>query len=473
MYTAIGLAAPVLQEPLDFDSFLAQTLVREVQIEKQGYNILRRRTAIILGQWISIRVSKQSRPLVYQIFQHLLRKDQPLNDEVVRVTAGRQFKRIADDWEFSSEDFLPYAAEILTRLMELVEEVELGETKMALLNTISVIVERLEHHITPFASRIVSLLPPLWEQSGDEHLMKQAILTILTRLIGAMKADSRDFHPLVLPIIKGAVEPNSDTQLYLLDDALDLWATIIAQTLPESPNPDLLGLSQYLLHILTLGSEAFRKALEITESYILLSPTTILSDSFRPQLLGVLSSLLGELKPDASGSVTKVVELLIRAADGLGGEDALKVCCGDMISSGFFPKLLDGLRGAWSAHQTTGPNRRTDGVDGIIETDYFSILARIGLVSPQLLVSVLASVAQEDEAQLMKWLLVEWFSHLENVAEVSRKKLMTLLFTRLLECNQPWILVKLQDLMNVWTDLVIELTDGNDDKTVEYVCLWF
>lgn len=39
--------------------------------------------------------------------------------------------------------------------------------------------------------------------------MKQAILTILSRLITSMKAESRPYHPLVLPIIKGAVEPGS------------------------------------------------------------------------------------------------------------------------------------------------------------------------------------------------------------------------------------------------------------------------
>lgn len=55
----------------------------------------------------------------------------------------------------------------------------------------------------------MSILPPLWDQSEEEHLMKQAILTILARLINAMKVESRPFHSLVLPIIKGAVEPGS------------------------------------------------------------------------------------------------------------------------------------------------------------------------------------------------------------------------------------------------------------------------
>lgn len=74
-------------------------------------------------------------------------KSDSLNDQVVRVTAGRKFKDVADEWEFNANDFLPYAPVTLDRLMALVQEVELVETKMGLLNTISVIVERLEHHV--------------------------------------------------------------------------------------------------------------------------------------------------------------------------------------------------------------------------------------------------------------------------------------------------------------------------------------
>ncbi len=123
-------------------------MVEEVQNQQAGYNILRRRIAILLGQWVSVKISGPNRPLVYQIFRHLLNKDDQLNDQVVRVTAARQFRNVADEWEFSAEPFMPFAPDVLARLMALIEEVELTETKMALLNTVSVVVERLEHHVS-------------------------------------------------------------------------------------------------------------------------------------------------------------------------------------------------------------------------------------------------------------------------------------------------------------------------------------
>lgn len=119
---------------------------------------------------------------MYQIFQHLLNKDDETNDHVVRVTAARQFKAVVDDFSFDADVFLPFAPDIIGRIMELVVEVENTETKMAILNTVRMIAIRLEDSIAPFADQIVSVLPGLWEASGEEHLLKQAILVILSTL---------------------------------------------------------------------------------------------------------------------------------------------------------------------------------------------------------------------------------------------------------------------------------------------------
>jgi hypothetical protein len=468
VYTAIGLSAPVVHEHLDFDAFIRDVLIEEVQKQSPGFNILRRRASILLGQWISVKVGDASRPAVFQIFQHLLTKEgQPLNDQVVRVTAGRQLKNIADDWEFKAEHFLSHAEAILGSMMQLIDEVELTETKMALLNTISVIVERLEHHISPFAERIIGLLPPLWEQSGEEHLMKQAILTILARLVNAMKADSLAFHPLVLPIIRGAIEPGSETQVYLLEDALDLWANIISQTPSSAVSSDLLSLASYLLPILELGSETLRKALEIADSYLLLAPSHMLSEPLRPSLFACLTSLIGDLRPDANGLVCNLVEAILRAAEHLGSEPAVEQTASDLVSTGFLPAILSGLHGSWKAHCTTGPRALDPPVDGIVETDYFSILARLAIASPNTFCQAVQASApeQQDLPSTMTWLLEEWTSHFENIGDPARRKLTALALAKLLETSQPWILQNLQSLMSIWTDVVVELREEYTDDT--------
>lgn len=487
VYTAVGLAAAVLEQHLDFDSFVTSCVVSDVQRTQPGCKILRRRVAILLGQWISIKVGEASRPTIYEVFRYLLDKSQPENDEIVRVTAGRHFRNVADDWNFRPESFLPYAPDILTRLMGLIEEVELPETKLTLLNTISVIVERLENHITPYADRILSLLPPLWEQSGEENLMKQAILAIMTRLFTSMQAEGSKYHHLALPIIAGAVEPGSDSQLYLLDDALDLWHAVIQQSPSESSaqiHPDLASMTRFIIPTLELDGDALRKILEITESCILLMPSVMLDEQFLSALLTKLAALLGEVKTDVSGHITNVVEYLMRAADLTNGVAGLLSLEKVLWQSGFFGGLVSGLKESWEAHQITGPKSYNCKVVGIVETDYFALLARITYAAPESLIDLLRVTESatappalprreelEDTVARITWLLDEWFGHAEDVSEPGRRKLMCLALSKLLTLHQPFILTRLQSLMNMWTDVITELTEGQEDKSID--CLVF
>ncbi|KAI9847676.1 MAG: hypothetical protein M1837_001924 [Sclerophora amabilis] len=469
VYTAIGLSASVLHQHLDFDAFLTSHLANEVQSVFPGATILRRRVAILLGQWVSVKISKDNRPLVYQIYRHLLNRSDVLNDLVVRIAAGRQFKNVADEWEFTADSFLPYAPEVLGRIMALIEEVEGTETKLALLNTVSIVVERMEHEISPYAENIVSLLPPLWEQSGEEHLLKQAILTILTRLINAMKQESRRYHPMVLPLIKFAIEPGSESQVYLMEDALDLWAAVLTQT-PRPASSDVVGLAPYLFTIFDQGTENLRKALEITESYLLLAPNEMLEVDMRRRLFHSFTALLENVKNEARGFVTRLIETIIRATEGIDG--ALEVVAADLVESGLVGKIMDGLRGTWEAHQTTGPNKHYPPLEGLVETDYFNVLARLVLGEPAIFIITLkASRAScgEDVEMVMDWTLSEWFSHFENIGNPANRKLHCLALTRLLETGEKWILYRLQNLMSIWTDVVGELTEGAEDKGAEYV----
>ncbi|RPB03146.1 ARM repeat-containing protein [Choiromyces venosus 120613-1] len=461
IYTAVGLSAPVLYTDLDFDQFLHNTLVKEIQIQQPGYNILRRRIAILIGQWVSVKISPDSRPTVYQITQHLLNREDPLNDLVVRLSAARNLKRSVDEWEFRVETFLPYVDNLFTKLMSLIDEVEQTEVRMGLLDVIGVIVERLEHRIAPYAESIITILPPLWEQTGDEHLFKQAILTILTKLVSAMKDKSLQYHHMVIPLIRFSVEPGSGMQVYLLEDALDLWEAAIRATPAPAPQ-GLLDLVPYLLPCVEFGTLTLRKVLDIIESYVILAPREMI-EVHRAGMFDAFASLQGTLKPEASGIVTNIVEIVIRAAEALGGEQALSVVGNELIRSGFLPTLLDGIEKSHEAHQTTGPNKRYASLDAIVMTDYFSVLSRMVLASTAMFVENVRACAERKGRTVdsdMEWILEEWFRHFGNIAHPKERKLSGIALTKLLETNQRWVLERLQDLMTVWTDVITELQEN-------------
>ena len=220
-----------------------------------------------------------------------------------------------------------------------------------------------------------------------------------------------------------------------------------------------------------MDNDTLRKAIEITEAYLLLAPSAVLADNFRPAILQALADLLGSLKVEANGIMTHLVQCIIRGAQGVGGEQAVKVLTSDLISTGFLAKVLEGLHGAWTHHQSHGPYRElpSRAVDGVVETDYFTVLARIAIASPTVLLEALSSLSSEGLEKTLDWLLEEWFSHIENIGDSPNKKLMCLVLTRFLEGGQSWMLARLQLLIGVWTDVLGELLDGMDDRSQEYV----
>ena len=291
--------------------------------------------------------------------------------------------------------------------------------------------------------------------------MKQSILGILSALATSMQAESRKYHPLIIPLIQSSVEPNSDSRVYLLEDALDLWSTVLVQT-PSPPSSEIVSLVQYLFPMFEVGSETLRKALEITEFYIQLVPSEFLANA--ALILRPFGLLLGSAKPDASGTVTSLVELLIRSADRLGGVSAVGDLAQSMVSSTILSTLLSGLHDAYLAHRTTGPNRIRSSIDGIVETDYLNIFARLAVVNPSLLLSGLEAALQSsktdgvnDQDRVTEWLITEWFSHIDSIGHPAHRKLNCLALTSFLSTSQPFILSHLQSLMTIWTDLVTEI----------------
>ncbi|CAG7924157.1 unnamed protein product [Penicillium olsonii] len=485
LYSAIGLAAASLEQHLDFNSFLEQTMVPEVQSQEQEYRLLRRRIALVLGQWVPVKPGELNMNAVYQIFQHLLNSSDPLNDLVVRITAGRQLRNVLDPYLFAPEVFLPFAPAILGSLMSLVQETESSETKMGLLETVRTVVVKLEDHIAPFSDQIISLLPPLWESSGEEHLMKQAILTLLSSLIGSLKKESVRYHSLILPLIQSSVEPGSETIVYLLDEALDLWHAIVQAT-PSPASPDIISLLPCLFPIMEAATDNTPQALHILESYAYLAPQDILSDRFRFQLLQILESLLKSTTKQRLGVIPRVVELIIRGAEAVdgGSEATYRIVSQSLVESSFLASLLEGLYSAHEASQTSGPNRKTSPVVGVVETDYYSVLARLALANPAIFASSVAAATNSSQEQSLSWIVTEWFSHYDNIGSVSQKKLHALALTQLLALQDApldpslpppppaYMLSHLQSYLSMWTDLVTELADGGTDANADYLVCW-
>lgn len=315
--------------------------------------------------------------------------------------------------------------------------------------------------------------------------MKQTVVALLTRLFVSMKETGAKYHHFVLPIIRETVIPGSPLGTSLLEEALDAWSTIIQQTPTAVPgsiiSPDLLSLIEFLIPLLDQDTENLEKAIEIFEGYIVLVPDVMLSREVLPKALQAFKAKLGAINYGHSGHVTKAVELAWKTAFALQGVGGAQELTFQMLQSGFFDGLINGLKEAWEAHQTTGPKAIHTKIQGIIETDFLAIMSRIACDSPEVFLEALKkseaasippsaprtsnNIAPMDPP--VQWLFDEWFSHIEDFGDPERHKLMTMALTKILNLPQFLLYSHMQSLLSLWTSVTIELTDETVDTKVD------
>ncbi|OAR00437.1 hypothetical protein LLEC1_02416 [Akanthomyces lecanii] len=461
IYTAMGLSAAHIFNSFDFETVLSSTLISDAQQTGGLFRVLRRRIAILISQWAPVKLSDQSRPVVYQIFRHFLNPEEETNDIVVRITAARQLRWIADELEFNVEAFLPYTSDVLSQLVQLVQNVVVDETKLAILESIRILVMRMEHQVSQFGDQLMTALPKVWESSDtEEYMIKQHIIAIFSALVTSMGNESQRYHSFMMPLLGEAAREGSDLHVHLIDESLELWNAILEQSKPPLTK-EVLDLADAALPLLEYSQETASEALSAIESYVLVAPSAMLEGDMRAATLTALANSVNSKSRGQVRAATVCIEYMIRAAAQLGGSDGISVVIQDMVDNGFMRLVVTSLRDAWEAHQTTGPNRRVSKLNTVTEGDYFAILARLALAEPSLFVQLLASFGPLDD--VWSWLSNEWFSYINGMDDLARQKLHLLGLTRLLELPSPMqelILAKLQDYFDMWASVLAELQDG-------------
>lgn len=253
---------------------------------------------------------------------------------------------------------------------------------------------------------------------------------------------------------------------------------------PAPASPEILSLLPALFPIFEAATDSAPQALQIAESYIFLAPQEVFNNHVRFHLLVSLETLLKSTTRQRLGTIPRLVEMTIRCAelvDG-GSEHTCNLVARSLIDSSFLSSLLEGLYSAYEVSESTGPNRKTSHVYGVVETDYFSVLARLALANPKMFASAVSAATGASEEQTLSWILSEWFLHFDNIGTASQKKLHALGLTQLLSVNgtdsQPptYILNHLQSYLNIWTDIVTELAEGAEDPNNQsggdYLVCW-
>jgi hypothetical protein len=219
----------------------------------------------MIGKWVNVNISKAARPVVYTVMLHLLRPEEHL---AVRLAAAQNLKACIDDWDFEPATFAPYLEQSVHGLRLLMGEVEEADSRMKILYCMSMIVERMEEHIAPYAQHIIELLPPLWQAAENQNLLQSAILVIMTKLVESLKSQSSGLHSLVMPLIRLSVDPSQEAHIYLMEDGFELWLATLKTALHSTD--ELLSLVPAAVALLSEGMDHMKTMLKILQSYLLL-----------------------------------------------------------------------------------------------------------------------------------------------------------------------------------------------------------
>ncbi|XP_045068341.1 importin-11 [Coregonus clupeaformis] len=440
VYNAVGLAAYELFDNIDFDQWFNNQLLGELQVSHHRYKLIRRRVIWLIGQWISVKFKSDLRPLLYEVVLNLMQDP----DLVVRIETATTLKLTVDDFEFRTEQFLPYLESIFSLLFQLLQQVTECDTKMQVLHVISCVIERVNIQIRPHVGCLVQYLPLLWKQSEEHNMLRCAILTTLIHLVQGLGAESKNLYPFLLPVIQLSTDVSQPPHVYLLEDGLELWLV----TLENSPaiTPELLRIFQNMSALLELSSENLRTCLQIVNAYIYLSATDFLQN-YAEGLCRSFCNLLKDITNEGQVQVLKVVEVALKVSPVLGAHM-------------FQPLLPSVFRGT---------------VDGerypVVMSTYLGIMGRVLLQNASFFSSLLTQMASEynqEIGQLLGGVIEMWVDRMDNITQPERRKLSSLALLSLLPSDNSVVQEKFCGIINICVEALHDvMTEDSDTGTLK------
>ncbi|XP_063036786.1 importin-11 isoform X1 [Melospiza melodia melodia] len=421
VYNAVGLAAYELFDSVDFDQWFKNQLLAELQVSHDRYKPIRRRVIWLIGQWIPVKFQSDLRPILYEAIRNLLQD----RDLVVRIETATTLKLTVDDFEFRTDQFLPYLESMFTLLFQLLQEVTQCDTKMHVLHVLSCVIERVNMQIRPYVGCLVQYLPQLWKQSEEHNMLRCAILTTLIHLVRGLGADSQNLYPFLLPVIQLSTDVSQPPHVYLLEDGLQLWLV----TLENSPylTPELLRIFQNMSALLELSSENLKNCFKIINAYIFLSSSEFL-EMYAADLCRSFCELLKDITIEGQVQVLKVVENVLKVNPVLGPQM-------------FQPLLPSVFRGIIEGERYP-----------VVMSTYLGIMGRVLLQNARffsLLLSQMACELGQESDQILGNMIEMWVDRMDNITQPERRKLSALALLSLLPSLNSVIQDKFCGIINI------------------------
>ncbi|CAO3662719.1 hypothetical protein CU097_009870 [Rhizopus azygosporus] len=441
VYTAIGLGVNPLYGRFDFESFVAKRLKPEASNKDPQLKVLRRRIAWLLGRWITESVSIECRQTIYQIVLDLMAESEDL---VVRLTAVHALKNAVEDWDFETQIILPYLGIAIHLLLSMVNQVEEADTLMKLISYLSAIMDRTGHEVIPYADQIIQLITPLWGP-GTEPLLQSSLVVVFTKLTSILGEQSMQIHHILIPMIRYCIDRNNEAHIYLLEDSLDLWWTMLQCTLQSSP--EIMSLLPSCLELLDYDTENLRKVLKIIDSYIMLDASSTLIPEHSLTLFSKLADKVGTSREQAAAYIAHTIDLAFQSVP-------LKFYANSLLQSGLMDNIIQMLL--------------QGEMYGYALMNYMNLLARLSIYDTSFVIQLIEMMADKHQQKedYVNHVLDTWLDKFDNISQTRARKLACIGFTNLLMTGYPLMINKLPNLMAIWSDVGPEIKEIEGDEVL-------
>lgn len=326
----------------NFNDLLINYLLPEINNSKSNNNnsiLIERRFFLIINEWIDI-LDLNTRD---EIYKFIIETTINSNDLVVKLTCINTLKNLIDDWEFRKINFKPYCNKSIELIINLLNLLNLVESKKFVLNCLSILIER----NTPLIDeeiliRIVSITPILWEDSNNNSnnsILKNSILRLLKDLTYSLNEKSFKIYDIVLPLIPICCDSSSEFYSLLCEDGLELWLAIL-KTSENLENIKILfndNFMKMLINCLNNWTEILNLILNIIKSYSILS-VSIFNGNLGLEILTIIKSYLKNMRDDNLFLSSSILEICL--INNENNENKL-LFLNNLIESGLFTESVN------------------------------------------------------------------------------------------------------------------------------------
>ncbi|KAM3382256.1 importin-11 isoform X1 [Capsicum galapagoense] len=442
---AYGAAAYIyyeLSNYLSFKYWFNGALSLELTNDHPNMRIIHRKVALILGQWVS-EIKDDTRRAVYCALIRLLQD----NDLCVRLTACRSLYFHIEDATFNENEFLDLLPVCWDLCFKVVDEVQEFDSKVQVLNTISVLIARVTE-VTPYANKLMLFFQKAWEESSGESILQIQLLTALKNFVVALGYQSPKSYGMLLPILRSGINKTSPDEL--LEDCMQLWEA----TLINAPSmvPELLGYFPCLVEILERSFDHLKVATNIIEDYVILGGREFLS-LHASSVAKLLDLVVGNVNDRGLLSVIPVIDILVQC---------FPMEVPQLLSSSLQKLIITCL--------TEGDDR--DPSKAAVKASSSALLARILVMNTNYLAQQtsdpslfthLQKSGFPGEVNILLCLVDVWLEKVDNVTSFQRKTI-GLALSIILTLRLPQVLDKLDQIMSVCTSVIL---GGNEDLSEE------